>query len=291
VDDQIQILEEVPPQPKIQLPEESMLWEYIGKAARGGRTAKIIFIAITSQVEGKIKSEGLPYGQGKSIFSAILGGQIFEVFDNFLGLDPYKAVQENMGYTWEQHIKAVEEANERRKVCYILDDLQRIAGKSKSRDPYVQSWAEFFTTARPFFGVVIFTCPNLTDLAKCFRELVNFEIKIPKEGEYEVQWIKAVANFRKPLESLKLMRYKGEGIIPRAPQWFVDWYVSWRKESSFETFLTRIKNTGAKQTRLPRETIDNTYRNLKLMGVEVTQKQLRTASRVPKTETPGNSSA
>ncbi len=277
---QIQILEEVKTELQIELPKESMLWEYIGKAARGGRSAKIIFIAITSQVEGKIKSEGLPYGQGKSIFSAILESQIYEIFDNFLGLDPYKAVQENMGYTWEQHIQAVEEANERRKVCYIMDDLQRIAGKSKSRDPYVQAWAEFFTTARPFFGVIIFTCPNISDLAKCFRELVNFEIKIPKEGEYEVQWIKAISNFRKPLESLKLMRYKGEGIIPRAPQWFVDWYIKWRKESSFSTFVSRIKNAGVKKDNEQKTTVDEQYHTLKEAGLFTgTRDQFREAAR------------
>ena len=280
--DQIQILEEVQTNPHIELPEESMLWEYIGKAARGGRTAKIIFIAITSQVEGKIKSEGLPYGQGKSIFSAILESQIYEVFDNFLGLEPYKAVQSNMGYTWEQHTQAVEEANERRKVCYIMDDLQRIAGKSKSRDPYVQAWAEFFTTARPFFGVVIFTCPNISDLAKCFRELVNFEIKIPKEGEYEVQWIKAVANFRKPLESLKLMRYKGEGIIPEAPKWFVDWYIGWRKESSFDTFIDRIKNYGSKTKKQTTLSQDEQWSVLKEQGlITCTRAEYRLATTKP----------
>ena len=280
--DQIQILEQVPQEPKLQLPEESMLWEYIGKAAKGGPTAKIIFIAITSQVEGKIKSEGLPYGQGKSIFSAILESQIYETFDSFLGLEPYKAVQKNMGYTWEQHVEAVEQANDRRKVCYIMDDLQRIAGKSKSRDPYVQAWAEFFTTARPFFGVVIFTCPNLGDLAKCFRDLVNFEIKIPREGEYEVQWIKAISNFKKPLQPLKLMRYKGEGDIPRAPQWFVNWYTAWRKESSFDTFIDRIKNAGAKdkqQTTLPQ---DEAWQALKEKGLTTcTRAEYREATAKP----------
>jgi hypothetical protein len=265
--DQIDIiLDKVQEEPKFNIPKESMLWDYIAKAAKGGPTAKIIFIAITSQVEGKIKSEGLPYGQGKSIFSAILAGQIFEIFDSFLGLEPYKSVQKNMGYTWEQHTQAVEESNERRKVAYIMDDLQRIAGKSKSRDPYVQAWAEFFTTARPFFGVVIFTCPNIGDLAKCFRELINFEIKIPREGEYEVQFLKAISNFRKPLEPMKLMRYKGEGIIPRAPKWFVDWYTAWRKESSFGTFIDRIKNY--KPHRKPETTpsIDTQYKNEKEGG-------------------------
>jgi len=265
--DVIEILEEVKQDSvDLNIPKESMLWEYIGKACTGGPTAKLIFIAITSQVEGKIKSEGLPYGQGKSIMAGILEAQIYQMFDNFLGLEPYKAVQENMGYTWEHHIKAVEEASVRRKVAYVMDDLQRIAGKSKSRDPYVQSWAEFYTTARPFFGVIIVTCPSIGDLAKCFRELINFEIKIPVAGEYEVQFLKSYSDYSRPLDPLKSMKYKGEGIIPRAPKWFVDWYVTWRKESSFDTFLDRIKNH--KNTKSPTKTpsIDQQYKNEKEGG-------------------------
>ena len=163
-----------------------------------------------------------------------------------------------------------------------MDDLQRIAGKSKSRDPYVQAWAEFFTTARPFFGVVIFTCPNVGDLAKCFRELINFEIKIPKEGEYEVQFIKAISNFRKPMEPLKLMRYKGEGIIPRAPKWFVDWYIVWRKESSFGTFLDRIKNYGVKDKKQTTLSKDDQWQTLSDKGlITCTRAEYRQAIEKP----------
>jgi hypothetical protein len=238
---------ETPTETLLQIPKDSMLWEYIQLGCRSDDTAKIIFIAITSKVEGRVKSKGLPFGQGKSILASILAAEIYSKFDNFLGVEPYKTVQENIGYTWDQHTQSVEQANQRRKLVYIADDIQRIAGKSKSRDPYVQRWAEFYTTARPFYGVIIFTCPSIDGLAKCFRDLVNFEIKIPKEGYYEVQFIKEISNYRKAPESLKLMRYKGEGIIPRAPDWYVKWYNDWRKESSYESFIKNIKNSGIKE--------------------------------------------
>jgi len=281
--DTIEIFIDQPEQEHVDLkiPKDSMLWEYISMACIPGPTAKIIFIAITSQVEGKIKSEGLPYGQGKSIFAGILGAQVLQRFDGILGLDPYKAVKENMGYTWDQHIEAVEASNKRRKLVYIMDDLQRIAGKSKSRDPYVQSWAEFFTTARPFMGVIIFTCPSIGDLAKCFRELINFEIKIPYAGQYEVQFLKAYSDFSRPLEPLKSMKYRGEGTIPRAPQWFVNWYIDWRKESSFDSFIARIKDGNKKPEKAPRASADQIHQNLTAMGVRVTQDIVRTACRTP----------
>jgi len=284
MNDQIEILDPVYDEKvELSIPEDSMLWDYISKACVPGPTAKIIFIAITSQVEGKIKSEGLPYGQGKSIFAAILGAQILQAYDSILGNAPYKAVQENMGYTWDQHIEAVEASNERRKLLYIMDDLQRIAGKSKSREPYVQSWAEFFTTGRPFFGVIIMTCPSIGDLAKCFRELINFEIKIPKAGQYEVQFLKAYSDFSRPLEPLKSMKYRGEGIIPRAPQWFVEWYITWRKESSFSSFLDRLKKTDKKE-KAPRANVNDIYENLQGMGYKISREAVRIAARVPELE-------
>jgi len=284
--DELEIFNTMPEQETVNLdiPGDSMLWDYISKACIPGPTAKIIFIAITSQVEGKIKSEGLPYGQGKSIFAGILGSEILQKFDSFLGIEPFKTVQSNMGYTWDQHIKAVEDANVRRKLFYAMDDLQRIAGKSKSRDPYVQSWAEFFTTARPFFGVVVVTCPSIGDLAKCFRELINFEIKIPKAGVYEVQFLKSYSDYSRPLEPLKSMKYRGEGIIPRAPQWFVDWYITWRKESSFDSFIAKLKEGNKKKKTKPRATVNDIYRNLQGMGYKVTQEAVRIAARVPDLE-------
>ena len=97
--------------------EVSVLWEYIDKCAKTGSRAKLIFIAITSQVEGKIKSEGLPYGQGKSIFAAILAALIYHRYDAFLGLDIWEAVKDNFGYTWNHHKEAVKEAKLRRKRC------------------------------------------------------------------------------------------------------------------------------------------------------------------------------
>jgi len=257
------------------LEEVSFLWEYIDKAARMGPRAKLIFIAVTSKVEGKVKSEGISFGQGKSIFASYLGSEIYRKYDSFLGLDPWDAVKQNMGYTWDQHTNAVEQAAIRRKVCYIMDDLQRIAGKSKSRDLYVQAWAEFFTTGRPYFGVVIVTCPSIGELAKCFRELINFEIKIPFEAYYEVQFIKAYSDYSRPLEPLMSMKYKGENFIPRAPDDYVNWYIGWRKESSLETFRDRIVKWGQKEKKEKRLSINDEWLKLKERGIDIPRDEYR----------------
>jgi len=76
---------------------------------------------------------------------------------------------------------------------------------------------------------------------------VNFEIKIPYEGYYEVQFLKAYSDYSRPLEPLLSMKYKGENTIPKAPESFIKWYIDWRKESSLETFRDRIVNWGEKK--------------------------------------------
>lgn len=218
-------------------------WDYINACVDGDR---LMFVCITSSAEGKIPSEGFMFGEGKSSLAAGLSKIVHKKKHSLGDLQSEELVKENMGYTWEHHIKAVREAKEQRKLVYILDDLQRIAGKSKSRDRKVQEWAEFFSTARPLFAVIIATCPSLGDLAKCWRDLMMFEIKVPVRGTYEVQRIKTKTIYRKPLDPIKLLHYFGEAQFPKpSPSW-EHWYVNWRKEGSYNVFEDMITRHGYK---------------------------------------------
>jgi len=217
------------------------LWNYIDAAIRGDR---LIYICITSAAEGKIKAEGFSFGEGKSTLAMGLAKMINKKHHSLGDLQAEELIKNNIGYKWEHHVQAVKEAYDKRKLVYIMDDLQRIAGLSHSRNRDVQQWAEFFTTARPFFAVIIVTCPDLGELAKCFRRLMTFEVKVPIRGIYEVQRIKTKTIFKDPLNPVKLLEYFGEATFPKPSQSLESWYEEWRKESSFDIFEDMITKQG-----------------------------------------------
>jgi hypothetical protein len=205
-----------------------------------------MFVCITSASEGKIPSEGFQFGEGKSSLAMGMEKMIFKRYHSLGDILSEDMVKANMGYTWEHHIKAVRQAKHERKFVYIMDDLQRIAGKSKSRDRKVQEWAEFFSTARPLFAVILITCPDLGSLAKCWRELIMFEIKVPVRGMYEVQRIKTKTVFKDPLNPIKLLHYFGEANFPKPSTQLETWYKDFRKEESFDEFERMVERQGYK---------------------------------------------
>jgi len=194
---------------------------------------KLTIIVVTSAAEGMIESEGYKYGEGKSTFALWFNKFLHEQFQGLQ--DPWDAAFNNMGYTWDHLYKAVDEANQTRKICYVQDDTQLIAGKSKSRNPKVQEWAEWIHTARPFFAVIIMTCPSLDNLAKSWRDLADFEIKIPARGIFEVQQIKTRTIYKDPLNPSKHLKYFEDGTFPALPAKKQKIYTKWRKESSYES--------------------------------------------------------
>jgi len=216
-------------------------WDYIDACINGDR---LMFISITSSAEGKIPAEGFKYGQGKSSLAGGFSKGIHKQYHSLGDLQAEKLVKENMGYTWLHHVEAVRQAKKQRKMVYVMDDLQRIAGKSVSRKREVQEWAEFFSTARPLFAIVIATCPDLGALAKCFRDLMMFEIKVPARGIYEIQMIKTKTIFKDPLNPIKLLHYLGESTFPKpSPEW-EKWYKKWRMEGSYDVFEEMVKQHG-----------------------------------------------
>lgn len=216
-------------------------WDYIDACINEDR---LMFVAITSAAEGKIPAEGFQFGQGKSSLAGGFSKGIHREFHSLGDLEAEELCKHNMGYTWKHHIKAVRESKEQRKLVYIMDDLQRIAGKSKSRDKAVREWAEFFSTARPLFAIVIVTCPDLGALAKCWRELMMFEIKVPARGIYEIQMIKTKTIFKDPLNPIKLLHYLGEATFPKPSAEWESWYKAWRKEYSYDVFEDMVKKHG-----------------------------------------------
>lgn len=198
---------------------------------------KMMFIAITSSAEGKVPAEGFQYGMGKSSLAGGVSKQIHLKYHSMGEFDSEKMVKENMGYNWEHLKNMILKGYDQRVLCYIQDDLQQIAGKDNSHSRKVKWMAYQLSTKRPNMAVFIATFPDLGKIAKCFRELFDFEIKVPIRGYYEVQQIKTKTDFDDPLNPYKKLHYFGEAEFPKPSEEWETWYRNWRLTENKEEFL------------------------------------------------------
>ena len=114
------------------------------------------------------------------------------------------------------------------------------------------------TTKRPQLAVFVATAPHIGSLAKCWRDVFDWEIKIPIRGYYEVQQIKTKTIFKDPLNPLKLLMYKGEADFPKPPDEFEEWYKQWRDVYNEEEFMRGWKEYfSEKKTKDPNITCSN----------------------------------
>ena len=236
---------------------------------------KLTIIAVTSAAEGMIESEGYKYGEGKSTFAIWFNKHLHEQFQALQ--DPWEAAFQNLGYTWDHLYKAVDEAFEHRKICYVQDDTQLIAGKSHSRNQKVQEWAEWIHTSRPFFAIIIFTCPSIDNLAKSWRDLVDFEIKIPTRGIFEVQQIKTRTIYKDPLNPAKHLKYLEDGTFPALPPKRQKRYTAWRKESSYTSAPHKHETKTEDEERYKRAPVDVVHQRLQDQGHDISRADLREA--------------
>lgn len=232
---------------------------------------KLLINCVTSAAEGMLPNEGFKFGQGKSQFSIWNSHNQYEMHNTLV--DPWESSLTYLGYTWEHLEKIVDISETSRITSYVQDDVQLIAGKSRARDRRVQEWAEWLSTARPFFGVITFTCPSIDTLAKTWRELIDFEIKIPERGKFEVHQLKTKTIYKKPLEPYKRLNYFEDGIFPELPEPIAKRYNIWRKESSIASAPHRRKRETPKPPK--RAPVDIVHKRLMELGYDVPRTVLR----------------
>lgn len=191
------------------------LIDYIDTAINENR---LIFIVVTSAAQGKIKTKGFSFGEGKSSLAMGIAKRIY-------GGDE-EQVKVNMGYT-QEHDEDMMLRNDRT-LCWIHDDLQMSYSKSRSYDPEIKEMAGILSASRPYLAVYIGTCPHLGMIAHAIRELFMFEIKVPTRGYYEVQQIKHITPFDDPLNVRTRLDYMGESAFPKPSATMEEWYVKWR---------------------------------------------------------------
>jgi hypothetical protein len=207
------------------LTKDAGLKEYIYKALFNDR---LIFIAITSAAEGKVVGEGFLYGEGKSTLALEIMKMILVEMIGLTDEDAEAYIKLNMGYDLEDDKSLLKRGRVNRVHCYTADDMEISKGKHLSLDPGIRAVASLFKAARPYCGVFIGTFPDLSEIAKAWRDLFMFEIKCPERGYYEVQMIKRLSDFRDPLNPYQRLDYKGESpwritISHDLERWYKEW--------------------------------------------------------------------
>lgn len=250
------------------------VWDYIHDCITND---KLTFIAITSAAEGKIESEGFQFGQGKSTLAGGISGKIHEAYHSLGKYEAEEMVKESYGYSWDHMKQTILRGYKKRQLVYVADDLQQIAGKHMSHNKGVKWMAYQLTTKRPQLAVFIATCPHLGTLAKCWRELFDWEIKVPVRGLYEVQQIKTFTVYKDPLNPLKRLIYKGEAEFPKASAKFEAWYRAWRDVENEDRFVSEYDQyLGTPQPKAPKPISQEEYvKKSRELGIKVGSDILR----------------
>lgn len=187
----------------------------------------LIGILITSAAEGKLPSEGMDFGPGKSTLMLQLAYLYLHDWDLvFESLHYFPWELEEFYYEAPQRILGIP-------VFYLNDDMQLTLGKERSRDPYVRSLKSRLTTSRRQLAVFWATAPDIGQLAKPFRYFFTFQIIVPRRGQYEVQRLKKWADFKNPYETRASLDYKGESLeigFSKLPDSVQIRYDKWRAE-------------------------------------------------------------
>lgn len=218
-----------------------------------------------------LESDGFSFGAGKSTLALKIAKKIYKQYTSFGEFKSEELVKENMGYTWSHLKEMIVRGFEKRVLCYVQDDFQLIAGKELSRDNNVKWMKAQMTTKRPYCAVFICTTPELGELAKCMRDLMDFEIKIPQRGSYEVQRIKTKTDYRDPLNPYKKLDYFGDADFDKLSPELQKWYDDWRNVHNIESFLEGFEKRFGEKQETERPAISQrlfveTARELKIKG-------------------------
>jgi hypothetical protein len=213
---------------------------------------RLVFVAVTSSAEGYVQSEGLPYGQGKSQFAMGLSRILHEEACKVGYSEAEGFVKGSIGYTEKAVLDMVERGREKRVPVWISDDMEVAFGKHRSFDNQCREIAYFMQTVRPYLGVFIGTMPDLGQIARCWRDLFMFEVKIPFRGYAEVQQIKRWSDFYDPLDPKLSLAYGGEQEYPKVSLDMEAWYTVWRDEQ-VKVEQDRIRNKYYKKPEKPED--------------------------------------
>jgi len=262
-------------------------WDYVKAAVAGdGTGAHILGIAITSQAEGAMPSEGWATGQGKST----LAMQIMKkILMELLGYEEWMAeqyIKQKKLFNWANYHDMMHRGMYDTRVwCCCADDFHEWAGKHMSHNKGIQWVAREHTKKRPYLGVFIATMEHIGSLAAAWREgKWMFEIKLYAKGKYEVQYIKTKTDFRNPEKPYKILDKNTIkpviGEFPRLTGELDEWYKMARDIANKESFRQGwIDHFGADDnpTEIPEElsTMDAFGNYMRECGITLSNEKAR----------------
>lgn len=200
--------------------------EYIQDAIKNNF---LLTVLITSQTQGKRKSENLPYGLGKSTLmfwlSYYMNKQNWDtVFDTLCG-NPYDVV--NLLEPGRPRINAA-----------TWDAVQMTAPAEQGVPKVLRKLSSYISDTRPEMACLLMTASNMNAICAPLRKLVVFEVIIAERGEYEIQKIKYHKNYYQPLQDRCNLEYLEEGTFPKLPPDVQSRYELWRIGSKGKVYPT-----------------------------------------------------
>lgn len=218
-------------------------WDYVKDAVCGDRTgAHLLGIAITSQAEGAMPSEGWATGQGKSTLAMQIMKKILMELVGYPEPVAEDYIKKNMLFNWANyHDMMMRGMYDQRIWCCCADDFHEWAGKHMSFSKPIQWVAREHTKKRPYLGVFIATMEHLGSLAAAWRDgKFMFEMKVYEKGKYEVQYIKTKTKFNDPENPYKLLDKNTIkpliGEFPKLTDELDLWYKEMRDIANKESF-------------------------------------------------------
>lgn len=187
----------------------------------------LLTVLITSQTQGKRKSENLPFGLGKTSLAFWLSYYMNNedwnmVFEHLCG-NPYDVV------------KLLEPGRKRVRAA-LWDAVQMTAPAEQGVPRVIRKLSSYISDTRPEMACLLMTASNMNAICAPLRKLVVFEVIIAERGQYEIQKIKYHKNYKQPLQDLSNLSYLEEGTFPPLPKEVMDRYEQWRIGSKLKIY-------------------------------------------------------
>jgi hypothetical protein len=202
----------------------------------------LLVVLITSQTQGKLKTENLPFGVGKTTLMLWLmyymnGGTAETAYEpNNPAWDT--VFQKLCGNPYD--VVLLLEPGTKRTKAAGWDAVQMTAPAEQGVPKVIRKLSSYLSDTRPELACLIMTASNMNAISAPLRKLVVFEIIIAERGKYEIQKIKYHKNFEQPLQDLCRIEYLEEGTYPKLPDEIADRYETWRKGSKAKIYPTLL---------------------------------------------------
>jgi len=207
------------------------------------------FIIITSQAKGRERSDGRPFGEGKSTLAiwmayrcfAYANGTLYIKNNEIVDTNSYDDMIDLMEHVVRKFVKwrlddIIETIKSERFIpALVWDDVQQDMPAYQHVPKDKRDKVEWLTRTRQRLANLIMTAPAIGDVAKVLRRNITWEIIVPERGVYEVQSILKRRDFYRPTEDRSRLWYDATGRFEKLPPEIDKLYKELRDKAVVET--------------------------------------------------------